>query len=166
MASAMLDSRGYERFLPTFRSRRRWSDRVKELQVPLFPGYVFCRFDAARRTPILECAGVAGIVGFGNQLAPIPPEEIASIQAILQSSLPFEPYPFLGVGQKIRIDRGPLAGVEGVVVGVKNGFRLVASVTLLQRSVSVEIDREWAFPVVGRTVVFLPPVQLAKRASR
>jgi len=150
MASAMLDSRGYERFLPTFRSRRRWSDRVKQLQVPLFPGYVFCRFDAARRTPILECAGVAGIVGFGNHLAPIPADEIASIQAILQSSLPFEPYPFLSVGQKIQIDRGPLAGVEGVVVAVKSGFRLVASVTLLQRSVSVEIDREWASPLAQR----------------
>ena len=120
---------------------------MKELQAPLFPGYVFCRFDAARRTPILECAGVAGIVGFGKQLAPIPAEEIASIQAILESSLPFQPYPFLAPGQKICIERGPLAGVEGVVVGVKNGFRLVASVTLLQRSVSVEIEREWARPL-------------------
>lgn len=159
MAAAMLDSRGYERFLPTYLSRRRWSDRTRQLQVPLFPGYVFCRFDAARRVPVLECAGVAGIVAFGSRPAPIPGEEIASIRAILESSLPFEPYPFLAPGQKIRLDRGPLAGVEGAVVELKSGFRLVASVTLLQRSVSVEIDREWACPLSGPAPLpwLLPP---------
>ena len=143
----MLDAKGYRRFLPLVRSRRRWSDRVKELQVPLFPGYVFCQFDAAHRVPVLECAGVVGIVEFGSHPVAIPADEIRSIQTMLASSLHIEPNPFLAVGQKIRIDHGPLNGVEGVVVEVKNHFRLVASVTLLQRSVSVEIDREWACPV-------------------
>jgi transcription antitermination factor NusG len=147
MASSMLESKGYERFLPLVRSRRRWSDRVKELQVPLFPGYVFCQFDAAHRVPVLECPGVVGIVGFGSHPVAIPGDEIRSIQTMLASSLHVEPYPFLAPGQKIRIDCGPLAGVEGVVVEMKNHFRLVASVTLLQRSVSVEIDREWACPL-------------------
>ena len=147
MASSMLDSKGYERFLPLVRSRRRWSDRVRELQVPLFAGYVFSRFDAAHRVPVLECPGVVGIVGFGSHPVPIPGDEIRSIQTMLASSLHVEPYPILAPGQKIRVDRGPLAGVEGVIVEMKNHFRLVASVTLLQRSVSVEIDREWACPV-------------------
>jgi transcription antitermination factor NusG len=143
----MLQAKGYEHFLPEVRSRRRWSDRTKEIQAPLFPGYVFCRFNAAHRVPVLESAGVVGIVGFGSLLAPIPAEEILAVETMLRLCKHVEPYPFLREGQRIRIERGPLAGVEGIVVELKNSFRLVASVTLLQRSVSVEIDREWACPV-------------------
>ena len=147
LASSTLQAKGYQQFLPEVRSRRRWSDRTKELQVPLFPGYVFCRFDAAHRVPILESPGVVGIVGFGSLLAPIPAEEILAVETMLRLCRHVEPYPSLPIGQKIRIEHGPLAGVEGIVVAFKNGFRLVASVTLLQRSVSVEIDRDWACPV-------------------
>jgi transcription antitermination factor NusG len=147
VASSTLQAKGYQQFLPEVCSRRRWSDRTKELQVPLFPGYVFCRFDAAHRVPVLESAGVAGIVSFGTLLAPIPAEEIQAVETMLRLCHHVEPYPSLPIGQKIRIEHGPLAGVEGIVVALKNGFRLVASVTLLQRSVSVEIDRDWACPV-------------------
>jgi transcription antitermination factor NusG len=147
VASSMLQAKGYQQFLPLVRSRRRWSDRTKELQVPLFPGYVFCHFDAAHRVPVLQSAGVAGIVSFGPLLAPIPADEIQAVETMLRLCHHVEPYPSLPIGQKIRIDHGPLAGAEGVVVTLKNGFRLVASVTLLQRSVSVEIDRDWASPV-------------------
>jgi transcription antitermination factor NusG len=141
--SASLAARGLEAYLPVIKVRRRWSDRIKSIDQPLFPGYVFCRFDAGHRLPVLEAPGVIGPIAFGKQLAAIPEEEIAAIQTMLQSSLPVQPYPFLQTGQKIRIARGPLAGVEGIVVEIKREFRLVASVTLLQRSVSVEIDREW-----------------------
>ena len=147
IASSNLQAKGYQQFLPLVRSRRRWSDRTKELSVPLFPGYVFCRFHAAHRVPILESAGVAGIVAFGPRLASIPAEEILAVETMLRLCQHVEPLPFLPLGQKIRIERGPLAGVEGTVVALKNGFRLVASVTLLQRSVSVELDRDWACPV-------------------
>ena len=147
VVSRVLEAKGYEQFLPQVRSRRRWSDRTKELLVPLFPGYVFCRFDVAHRIPILESAGVAGIVGFGLILASIPAEEILAVETMLRLSGNVEPYPFLSLGQKIRIERGPLAGVEGIVVEIKDGFRLVASITLLQRSVSVELDRDWACPI-------------------
>lgn len=147
VTAATLRSKEFEEFLPLIRSRRRWSDRVKYIEVPLFTGYVFCRFDPARRVPILESPGVVGIVGFGDHPAPIPDEEIQSVRLMLGSDLLVEPYPRLQSGQKIRIDRGPLAGVEGTVVAIKKGFRLVASITLLQRSIAVEIEREWAEPV-------------------
>jgi len=143
IVAVALRARGYEEFLPLLKVRRRWSDRIKCMERPLFPGYVFCRFDAGHQVPILEAPGVVGLIAFGRQPASIPEEEIAAVKTMLLSSLPVHPYPFLRSGQKIRIVRGPLAGVEGVVVEVKKGFRLVASVTLLQRSVSVEIDREW-----------------------
>ncbi len=143
VTSAVLRSKGYEEFVPLVRTRRSWSDRIKELQVPLFPGYVFCRFNVTHRLPILQAPGVVTLVGFGTSPIPIPDEEIQAVRAMVQSGLHVQPYPFLRAGQKIRIDRGPLSGVEGVVVELKKHFRLVASVSLLQRSVSVEIDREW-----------------------
>jgi transcription antitermination factor NusG len=143
VASASLRSKGYEEFVPLVATRRRWSDRTRDIAIPLFPGYVFCRFDASRRVPILESPGVVNVLACGSRLTPIPDEEIQAIQTMLQSSLPVEPYPFMQAGRKIRIERGPLAGLEGVVVEVKKQFRIVASVTLLQRSVSTEIERDW-----------------------
>lgn len=158
VASSNLQAKGYQQFLPLVRSRRRWSDRTKELSVPLFPGYVFCRFHAAHRVPILESAGVAGIVAFGPRLASIPAEEILAVETMLRLCQNVEPFPSLPIGQKIRIEHGPLAGVEGIVIALKNGFRLVASVTLLQRSVSVELDRDWACPVAPVRPRLEPPL--------
>ena len=146
-ASSLLRAKGFEEFLPLVRARRRWSDRTKELEVPLFPGYVFCRFDPRFRVPVLETPGVAGIVGFGSQFTPVPESEIRAIEAVINSGNPLELYPYLSAGKKIRIEDGPFTGVEGVVVEWKNRFRLIVSVTLLQRSVAVEIDREWAAPL-------------------
>ena len=146
-ASAAFRGRGYEEYVPVVRSRRRWSDRIKELQTPLFPGYVFCRFDPGWKVPILECPGVLNIIGFANHAAPIPDEEIQAVRAMVRSGLPVQPYPFLKAGQKVHVERGPLAGVEGLIVEVKKEFRLVVSITLLQRSISAEIDREWVRPI-------------------
>lgn len=150
-AAAVMRVKGFEEFVPVVRTRRRWSDRVKELKAPMFAGYVFCRFDAQRRNAILECPGVFNIVSFANQPIPVPDDEIQAVKVMVQSTLPLAPYPFIEAGQKVRIDWGPLAGVEGVVVEVKKEFRLVASITLLQRSVSVEINRDWVSPVRGST---------------
>jgi transcription termination/antitermination protein NusG len=147
VTSTALRSKGIEEFLPLVQVRRRWSDRIKQVEVPLFPGYVFSRFDLNARLPILECAGVLHLVSIGGAPAPIPEEELQAIRLMIDSKLPIEPYPFLRAGQKIRVDHGPLAGVEGIVVRLKNAFRLVAAVTLLQRSVSVEIDPAWVSPV-------------------
>src|SRR5260370_24077873 len=140
--AASLAYKGYEHYLPCYRRRRRWSDRVTEIESPLFPGYVFCRFDVWNRLPILSIPGVVSVIGIGKEPTPIPDDEIAAIEAVLKSGLPSEPWPYLLEGQRIRVDKGSLTGLEGVVVkGKKGEWRMVVSVTLLQRSVIVEIDR-------------------------
>ena len=143
LTASALDGKGFEQFLPLQTVRRRWSDRVKTSETPLFPGYVFCRFDPQKRLPILITPGVSSIIGFGKDPTPVADEEISSLQAVVKSGLFSAPCPFIGIGHKIRIDVGPLCGTEGIVTQVKNSTRLVVSITLLQRSVAVEIDRLW-----------------------
>jgi transcription antitermination factor NusG len=143
-----LEGLGLEPFNPLYRSRRRWSDRTKEVDLPLFPGYVFCRFDPNDRLPVLQTPGVVSIVGFGGRPAPVDEEEIAAIQAIVRSGAPALPWPFLREGQRVRLVRGALRGLQGILLDVKSDCRLVVSVTLLQRSVAVEIDRGDVEPVL------------------
>src|SRR5215831_1909260 len=134
--------KGYEVFLPTVKSRRKWSDRVKEIELPLFPGYLFCRFDVCDRLPLLMIPGVIQIVGAGKTPLPIADEEMAGLQTVIQNDVKREPWPFLKIGQKVRVKSGPLCGMDGLLLNVKGTHRLVLSVTLLQRSVAVEIDAE------------------------
>ena len=148
VASATLRGKGYEEFLPLYRSRRRWSDRIKELDLPLFPGYLFCRFNVSDRLmPILTTPGVIGIIGAGKTPIPIDDEEIEAVRAILRSGLAAQPYPFLRVGSRVYLEGGPLAGVEGIITNADKVYRLVVSISLLQRSVAVAIDRDWARPI-------------------
>jgi len=150
-ASTALRGKGYEEFLPLYRSRRRWSDRVKHIDLPLFPGYLFCRFDVRERLlPILSTPGVIGIVGAGKTPIPVDDEEIAAVHRIIQSGLSAQPWPFLTVGSRIYMEAGPLAGLEGIVTNTDKAYRLVVSVALLQRSVAAEIDRDWVRPVVAK----------------
>jgi transcription antitermination factor NusG len=139
--SMELKSAGFDEFLPLYRSVRRWSDRMKEIEAPLFPGYVFARLDAANRRPVLRLPGVVDILGFGKQLAMVPDHEIDAVRRILSSSLNYGPWPFLRTGQAVRIGWGPLEGLEGIFVAAKGRYRLVVSIEILQRSVSVEVDR-------------------------
>jgi transcription antitermination factor NusG len=155
LVSATLRGKGYQEFLPQYRSRRHWSDRFKELDLPLFPGYLFCRFDVGVRLPILTTPGVIAIVGAGKTPVPLSDAEIAAIAAIVRSGLPAHPWPCLTVGSRVIIERGSLAGIEGIAINVDKKYRLVVSVPLLQRSVAVEIDREWARPIpngAGKTI--------------
>ena len=145
IASTLLD-KGFESFLPLYRNRSRWSDRIKEVQLPLFPGYLFCRFDINKRLPILITTGVIHVVGIGKTPHPVDDEEVSALQAIVLSGLQTEPRSYLNIGQKVRIEIGPLAGVEGILIALKGSNRLVVSVSLLQRSVSVEIDESWVVP--------------------
>ena len=152
LAAATLRGKGYQEFLPLYRSRRRWSDRVKEIDLPLFPGYLFCSFDVnGRLLPILTTPGVIAIVGAGKTPVAVSAEEIAAVQAVVRSGLPARPWPGLTVGTRILIERGPLAGIEGIALDVDRKYRLIVSVPLLQRSVAVEIDREWARPILPGT---------------
>lgn len=145
--ASFLEEKGLEPFVPLYRCRRRWSDRMKEMELPLFPGYLFCRFDIQRRLPILTTPGVLDVVGFGKAFVPVDDVEMGHLQRVVASQRHAEPWPWLEVGQRVRIDRGPLTGVEGLLVGIKSAARLVLSVTLLQRSVAVEIEESAVCPV-------------------
>jgi transcription antitermination factor NusG len=147
ITSVVLHDKGYEEFAPMYHSRRYWSDRVKELDLPLFPGYIFCRFDPLHRLPVLTSPGVVSIIGVGKNPEPVNDDEIARIRAIVSSGALAYPWPFLLAGQKIAVTRGPLCGVEGFLVSSDNQRRLVVSIELLQRSVAVEIDRDCIQPV-------------------
>jgi transcription antitermination factor NusG len=142
VTATILDAKGLEVYYPTFRTRRRWSDRVKEIEQPLFPGYVFCRFDPNNRLPILTTPGVLSIVGVAKAPAPIAESEIFAVQRIVESGVAARPWPFLHVGERVVIEKGPLSGTEGIVLNFKNRYRIVVSVSLLQRSISAEIDVE------------------------
>jgi transcription antitermination factor NusG len=147
IVASALRSKGLEEFLPLYRCRRRWSDRVKEFEQPLFPGYVFCRFNPYNRLPILVTPFVLLIVGNGKVPLPVDDAEIAGLQSVIKSRLQAEPWPFLRVGQRVRIEQGSLEGLEGILVALKKPHRLVVSVSLLQRSVAVEINEGWATPI-------------------
>lgn len=162
----MLRSKGYEEFLPTYRRKHRWSDRTKELDLPLFPSYLFSRFDARERLPILKTPGVIAIVGLRKTPVPISDEEIEAIRVIVQSGLPAEPWTRLTVGSRVFMDAGPLAGLEGLVVNVDKKFRLVVSVPLLQRSVGVEIDRSWVRPVCEKPLTKRSTADLVDSSQR
>src|SRR5271155_694035 len=135
-----LNRQGYERFLPLYKVRKRWSDRIKEVDAPLFPGYLFCRFDPQDRLPILKTPGVMQIVGFKNGPVAVDESEIQALHTVIAAEAPHQPWPFLTAGDRVRIESGPLLGLEGILTEVRRSHRLVLSVTLLQRSVAVEID--------------------------
>jgi transcription antitermination factor NusG len=117
---------------------------------PLFPGYVFCRFDQGDRLPILVTPGVVGVVGLGKTPVPIPEAEMKAVEGIVRSGLPATPWPFLRVGQRLVMERGPLAGIEGILQEIKSRYRFIVSVNLLQRSVAAEVEAEWVRPVGPR----------------
>jgi transcription antitermination factor NusG len=135
-----LNRQGYERFLPLYKVRKRWSDRIKEVAAPFFPGYLFCRFNPHDRLPILKTPGVMQIVGFKNGPVAVDETEIQALQTIVAAGVPHQPWPFLTAGDRVRIESGPLLGLEGILTEVRRSHRLVLSVTLLQRSLAVEID--------------------------
>ena len=147
IAAKALETLGHEPFLPLGRERRQWSDRMKITEFPIFPGYLFCRFCWERRLPILTSPGVTSIISFGSKPTPVDPGEIASLQKVVASGMSLKPQPFLALGTRVRIERGALEGVEGILTAHKNTQRLVVNITLLQRSVAAEIDREFVSAV-------------------
>jgi transcription antitermination factor NusG len=163
LVNSALRHKGFAPFFPVRRSRRRWSDRIKEIEQALFPGYVFCRFDVQNRLPILTTPGVDYVVGSGRTPIPIADSEIESLQAVQRLGLHYQLCPYFHVGQRVRVEYGSLANLEGLLVRIKNQDRLVVSVTLLQRSVAVEIDSTWVRPLEERAA--RPQVAAAEIAS-
>jgi transcription antitermination factor NusG len=151
--SEMLMAKGFETFLPLYESTRRWKDRRKILSLPLFPSYVFVRGAHERRLPVLTTPGVHMIISRGERVATVPEEEIEAIRRVVEGRLGVEPHPFLRCGERVRVVRGSLEGVEGVLTRKKNLYRLILSVEMLAQSVSVEIDALDVVPVVQRNAV-------------
>ena len=145
--ASILASKGYESFLPTCRVSKRWGRRPVQVTAPLFPGYVFCRFGVLNRLPILITPGVIGVVGRGRIPVPVEDSEIEAIRKVVSSGLRVEPWPYLEIGQLVRIETGALNGVEGILTGFKGAQRIVLSVSLLRRSVALEIDRSQVCPI-------------------
>jgi transcription antitermination factor NusG len=129
------------------KSFRKWSDRMKEIEQPLFPGYLFCRFDLNSRGPLLMTPGVRQIVGIGRTAMAVEEHEVEAIRLAIESGLPSQPWPYLQVGQRVRVNHGSMNNLEGILINFKGSNRVILSVTLLQRSVAMEIDLAWVTPV-------------------
>lgn len=143
---SQLEAKQQESFLPLYRVRNRWADRWKTVCLPLFPGYVFSRFDFAYRSSILATSGVIDVVRLGSEPAPVDTAQIEAIRLIVNSAAFAEPYPHLVRGDCVMMRGGPFNGLSGTLMVVRNRLRLVVSVELLGRSVLVEIDRDWVVP--------------------
>jgi transcription antitermination factor NusG len=135
-----LQERNVESLLPLYEERRRWKDRTKRLQLPVFPGYVFVRLALRDRLQVLRIPGVARLVGFNGDPVPLSESDIAALRTALDRQSILQPHPYLTVGRRVRIKGGPLKGMEGILIRKKNIFRLVVSIPLISRSASVEID--------------------------
>jgi transcription elongation factor/antiterminator RfaH len=138
-----LEGLGFECFVPKYKSIRLWSDRKKEVEQPLFPGYVFCRFDYTQRRPITVTPGVLHVVGYGRTPTPVEDREVEALQVAAAAGVASQPWPYLEVGERVRIHTGKLAGLEGILINFKANHRVVLSVTLLQRSVALEVELDW-----------------------
>jgi len=138
--ATILAGKGFQVFLPTYRILRRWSDRKKEISLPLFPGYVFFVDRVGMRIQVLSTPGIHSIVASGKTPAAIPDDEIAAIRRAVESPARVLPHPFLRSGDRVRIRSGPLAGLEGIFCREKETCRVVLSVAILGRSAAVEVD--------------------------
>jgi transcription antitermination factor NusG len=141
-----LTNMGLETFVAWHGVRRRWADRVKILEQNLIPGYVFCHSAFSERLAVMQQTGVEHVLSFNHSPALIPDAEIAALKQAIGSQLPLGPWPYLKTGQRVRIEKGVLAGMEGTLARESTGWRVVVSVSALQRSIAVEVDRDMIAP--------------------
>ena len=144
LASEALRNRGFETFLPTYPERRRFVDRVKTVNTPAFPGYIFCYFFLQAKIPVLSSPAVEYLVGVRGRPTPIADTEIDAIRRYLAAG--GRPVPYLQVGQRVMINYGPLIGFEGILTRVDGQDRLTLSIDLLQRSLALQIDADRVRP--------------------
>ena len=142
-----LSAKGYETFLPSYLEARRYSDRLKKVNAPLFPGYLFCRLDVNKRLPLLVTPGLHSIVGTLGVPQVVEEEEILAIKRVVEAGIPAVPWPYLKAGDRVIVQYGSLKGVQGALVRDAHSDKLVLSIHLLQRSISLEIDRAWVKPL-------------------
>jgi transcription antitermination factor NusG len=137
-----LTGKGYECLLPIYRERRNWSDRTKVLELPVFPGYVFSRFDVEVRLPILTTPGVISVAGLGKIPQPLDEFEIEQIRRVTQLGYPALPAEYMKIGQKVRVTAGPLTGIVGILHERRGETRVVLSLTKLEKSMSIQVDAD------------------------
>ena len=138
--AAVLCDKHVEVFLPLRKVLSRWKDRKKEVQFPLFSSYVFVRIPLTQRIPVLQTPGVVLLLSDGQGPVPIPVEQIDSIRKLVESGLEYDPYPYLKEGMPVRVVRGPLKGVEGILIEKRKKHLLVLSVDLIQQSAALQVD--------------------------
>lgn len=136
----LLRQKGYESFMPTYQQKRRWSDRTVEISLPIFPMYVFCRVSHSAIGKAISTPGVIKVVGFGGKPAEIDVEEINALRRLAESQCMREPWNYLPDGTPVIVETGPLTGVRGIICQDGKNKRLIISVTLLQRSVAIQLD--------------------------
>jgi transcription antitermination factor NusG len=134
-----LGRRGFICFLPFYKETNRWSDRIKVIHRPFFPGYLFIQTEQTRFAEVVATQGVVQILPSSLNPSEIPDREIRNLRTALDSRLTVSPHPYV-IGSKVILDSGPLAGCEGIVVRTKGSTKLVVSIEILQRSCAVEID--------------------------
>jgi transcriptional antiterminator RfaH len=144
----LLEQKGFECLTPTYRLRRKWSDRVVEIDWPLFPMYVFCHFNASALGQVLSTPGVIKIVGFGGKPAEVAMEEIEDLRLLLRTNCLREPWKYIPHGTRVLIENGPLTGTQGIICQDDKSRRLVISVTLLQRAVAVQLDESTMISII------------------
>jgi transcription antitermination factor NusG len=147
-----------ETLLPTYTAERRWSDRSKVVEAPLFPGYLFCRFDIHDRLPVLITPGVISVVGRGKTPIAVEESEISAIQKVILSGIQTQPWPYLEIGERVRIQHDILGGMEGILTSFKGHQRVTISVTLLRRSVALEVDSAWVHPIGSSKMASRNPI--------
>ena len=140
VVAQQLTERRVETFLPLYRSWHRWQDRRKLVELALFPSYVFVKINALNKLRVLQVSGVVHLVSFNGQLAELPEAEINALRNGLEHDVYAEPHPYLRIGRRVRVVRGPMTGTEGILVRKKDKYRVVMSIDVLMRSVAVEID--------------------------
>jgi transcription antitermination factor NusG len=148
----MLTARGFDIFLPLYESTRHWKDRQKILSLPLFPCYLFIRGGLERRLQVVTTPGVHMVLYRGDRVAMVPQDEIEAVQRALASPARVEPHPYLKCGMRVRVIRGPIEGVQGILVRKKNLCRLVLCVDMLSQSVAVEVNAGDVEPIVTTAV--------------
>ncbi|HZR59134.1 MAG TPA: transcription termination/antitermination NusG family protein [Terriglobales bacterium] len=150
-AASILEYKGYQPFAPIYLSRKRWSDRIKTLEEPLFPGYVFVRTPGTTVSGLLcSTPGVIRILSFGGRPTPVPDSEIDAVRRFTLLGKPL-PTPYLNVGEKVEVRDGPFAGIVGIVREIKNRACLTVSIQLISQSVYVEVDEFQIRPVASAT---------------
>lgn len=135
-----MEQRQLRSFLPLYRAVHRWKDRKKEVELALFPGYVFVELALENRLRVLEIPSVVHLVSFQGRPAPLPEQEIEKLRQGVTARVRMEPHPYLQAGRRVRVRSGPVVGLEGILLRRKEGARVVVSIEILMRSVAVEVD--------------------------